>query len=322
MEETVTDPNGTASGPRVLFLGMQGAFSYIPLLTLLAAGVEVAAVLIPADGPAVDASAEAPIWQEPPRSPPRASRSTLPVLTPYHEPSIVSLAWEWQIPLLVVARERDARTLAALAACAPDAICLACWPRRVPDALLSLGHLGWLNVHPSLLPLHRGPVPLFWTLRHGDAQAGVTVHLMDATLDGGDILAQEPVPIPDGISGDELERRCAEVGGRLLVASVRALASGRAERELQPTGAGSYEPAPTPADYLVTSDRPARWAFNFIRGAAHWGGPSVVEVAGRRFAVRAALDYTPVGALEATYRVDGHTLWLQCAPGILRVALE
>lgn len=304
--------------PRVLFLGMRGEFSRLPLAALLAAGVDVRAVLVPGeDG---DARSDAPPMQQLIYQPP--PRSTLPLLTRAHESSIVTLAWERGVPVLELRRERAPAVAPALAAYQPDALCVACWPRRLPASLLALGRLGGLNLHPALLPLHRGPAPLFWTLRHGDTQAGITVHLMDATLDGGDILAQEPIALPDGISGAELEQRCAEVGGQLLAETVFALAGGRARRTPQPLGAGSYEPWPTPADLVITRDHSARWAFNFIRGAAHWAGPLVIVVARRRFVVRAALDYTSTGTVAGGYRLAGEELWLGCMPGVLHATIE
>lgn len=308
--------------PGVLFLGMRGQFSLAPLLALLAAGIAVRAVVMPAErgGP----------W--PPDAPPLRQhllrpvpRSTLPLLTPYQQQSIASLAGERGIPVLEVARQRDPAVpaaLAALAAYEPDILCVACWPHRLPPALLAVPRLGALNLHPSLLPAHRGPAPLFWTFRHGEHQTGATIHLMDETLDGGDILAQAALDVADGITGAELERQCAELGGRLMVDCARALAAGAAHPRAQTGNAASYEPWPSPEDFIVTPEHPARWAFNFLRGAAYWGGSLTIAVAGQRFIVRGALDYTAEGTLDAPYRQSGSELWLPCAPGILHAEVE
>ncbi len=310
--------DGSPHPMRVLFFGMRGVFSRAPLAALLAAGMDVRAVLLPGDADEGE-DADPPVRCLRPRP---TAGSTLPLLTPYHEPSIASLAWEREIPVLQLLRERDPRTIATLAAFVPEVACVACWPRRLPPPLLALPHAGFLNLHPSLLPAHRGPAPLFWTLRHSDALAGVTVHLMDESLDGGDILAQEALDLPSGVTGAALEERCAELGGRLLVATLADLAADAAHPIPQPAGAGSYEPWPTPSDFVVTPDRPARWAFDFLRAASHWGGPPTIAVAGQTFAVRAALGFAPDGELGEAYRRQGSELWLQCAPGVLRVAVD
>jgi methionyl-tRNA formyltransferase len=318
MRRTTTGQAGKhLSGLRTAFMGMRGDFSRLPLETLLAGGADIRAVLVPVEGGDRSEGSAAVRRLEPQRP----ARSALPLLTPYVEPSVISLAWEHDILVLEVARERGAETIRALSALDLDVVCVACWPKRLPEPFLAAPRLGCLNLHPSLLPLHRGPAPLFWTLRHGDERAGVTVHVMDRSLDGGDILARAEVELPDGISGEQLERRCAEVGGQLLIETLGALGAGSATREPQHAGKGSYEPWPQEPDFVVTPDRPARWAFNFIRGATHWGRPPVVCVAGQRFPIRAALSWNVRSTLGAPLRQSGDELWLQCSPGVLHARL-
>jgi methionyl-tRNA formyltransferase len=74
-----------------------------------------------------------------------------------------------------------------------------CWgfPWKLPPEALEAPRLGCINQHPALLPRHRGPLPLAWALREGDAAFGLTWHRMDADLDTGAILAQTTVPIDD-----------------------------------------------------------------------------------------------------------------------------
>ena len=76
---------------------------------------------------------------------------------------------------------------------------LTCWgfPWKIPQAALEVPRFGSINLHPALLPRHRGPIPLAWALREGDAHWGSTWHRMDAELDTGGILAQTSIPIED-----------------------------------------------------------------------------------------------------------------------------
>jgi|FEC22Drversion2_1045045.scaffolds.fasta_scaffold00798_6 Formyl transferase len=63
-----------------------------------------------------------------------------------------------------------------------------------------------LNVHPALLPAHRGPCPSFWSLAAGDAHSGVTVHrIVDEAIDAGPILSARSRPLPHGVSMGELD---------------------------------------------------------------------------------------------------------------------
>lgn len=319
---------------RVLFFGMPCAFSYAPLAALLASPLAVAAVVVPGRrAPRTARAQTSPAWAA---ARPRADAPgmpagvrvlpppDLPLLAPGQERALVYLAWARRIPVLQVANLADAATVAALAGYRPDVIAVACFPWRLPPAVLALPRLGALNVHPSLLPAGRGPAPLFWTFRLGERRTGVTVHLMTDELDAGDILLQEALEVPEGIAGLDLEERCAEVGGRLLVEAIRALAGGTAVRRPQDPAAASYHPWPPPADLVVDPDRPAGWAFGFIRGVASLGYQPVVHCEGERLGVEEALGYEPDGVLGQPCLRRGHELRLQCTPGVLhlRLALE
>jgi methionyl-tRNA formyltransferase len=74
-----------------------------------------------------------------------------------------------------------------------------CWgfPWRIPLPALEVPRLGSINLHPAMLPRHRGPVPLAWAIREDDPHYGLTWHRMDADLDTGGILAQATVPMED-----------------------------------------------------------------------------------------------------------------------------
>jgi len=77
----------------------------------------------------------------------------------------------------------------------PDAIVAVGLNRVVPASMLGRGRAAWINVHLGLLPRHRGPAPLFWALHDGDAETGVSVHMMVERVDAGAILAQTRRPI-------------------------------------------------------------------------------------------------------------------------------
>ncbi len=96
----------------------------------------------------------------------------------------------------------------------------------VREPALSAPPKGWLNYHSALLPRHRGRQPLFWALLAGEPEVGVTVHLMDAGLDSGPILAQAMVPVAPGDSLDDLYRKTIAVGPPLLARLTRELLTG------------------------------------------------------------------------------------------------
>ncbi len=114
-----------------------------------------------------------------------------------------------------------------------DLFALASYGRILPQALLDLPKLGALNVHPSLLPRYRGATPIQNALRNGDSETGVTIMLMDAGMDTGDIVLQERVAIePDDTYGS-LHDRLALYGGELLGEALDLATKGRIPRRPQ-----------------------------------------------------------------------------------------
>lgn len=121
----------------------------------------------------------------------------------------------------------DAELFARIAACAPDLIVLAGFMRVLSPAVLEPWAGRILNIHPSLLPRHRGLATHRKVLAAGDHEHGASVHFVTAELDGGPVLAQARIPVPAGITAEALGERVLEQEHRLLPACVALLASGR-----------------------------------------------------------------------------------------------
>jgi phosphoribosylglycinamide formyltransferase-1 len=86
---------------------------------------------------------------------------------------------------------------------------------RFPDRIV--------NVHPSLLPAFPGAHAVEEALAAGVAETGATVHLVDAGVDTGPVLVQEPVPVRDDDTPETLHARIQLVEHRLLPTAVRSL---------------------------------------------------------------------------------------------------
>ena len=85
----------------------------------------------------------------------------------------------------------------------------------------------FVNVHPSLLPYYRGPVPAYWCLQNGETQTGFTFHRITPRIDAGEILYQEIVPIFRADTAGELDVRIAEAGAAIFYSLLTAMASDR-----------------------------------------------------------------------------------------------
>jgi methionyl-tRNA formyltransferase len=296
---------------RVIFFGALCAFSTAPLQLLLEAGHDLCAVMI-SSGRSISGR---PITL---LSPPQLT--PIPIVDTAASPSIVSIAWQHQIPIYHINRLSAAETVDTLARLQADVACVACFPKRIPPALLGVPRRGFLNVHPSLLPRYRGPYPLFWMLRHGDRRFGVTIHFMDEQLDTGDIAAQAEVDLPDGVSGEEADSTLSQYSAELLLDVLRQLETGRLARRAQPAG-GTYFPVPHDSDFGIDTAWPAQRAFNFMRGTDEWQRPYSIEVAGQRFMLKQTLLYSSREVLDRPYRLLGEQIDIQFSPGVLRALI-
>jgi methionyl-tRNA formyltransferase len=136
---------------------------------------------------------------------------------------LVQCAAAAMLPVLALRRMRHLIVHTTLQDLNLDLVCVACWPWRIPPALLALPRLGWLNSHPALLPALRGPAPLAEALQRGMRETGVTIHWMDAGFDTGDITLQAPLPLAEGMRLDEAEEQAAVLGAQLMAEALMRL---------------------------------------------------------------------------------------------------
>jgi phosphoribosylaminoimidazolecarboxamide formyltransferase/IMP cyclohydrolase len=139
-----------------------------------------------------------------------------------------ALAWaaEQGIDTALVPGGDDEALADTLARLEPDVVVLAGYMRLVGAKVLAAFAGRILNTHPSLLPAFPGPHAVRDALAHGAKVTGVTVHLVDETLDGGPIVAQEAVAILPGDDETTLHDRIRAVEHRLLPRVVAQVVAG------------------------------------------------------------------------------------------------
>lgn len=96
----------------------------------------------------------------------------------------------------------------------------------LPQTLIDHFPQGVINIHYSLLPKYRGASPVEGALLSGETETGVAIQQMVYTLDAGDVLASETVPIQDEETTRELRPRLVAVGADLLVSVLPAFEEG------------------------------------------------------------------------------------------------
>jgi methionyl-tRNA formyltransferase len=153
---------------------------------------------------------------------------------------VKQLALSQGLDVVQIEKFKVAGTVEKLAALMPELIVVAAFGLLLPPGVLNLPKLGCLNVHPSLLPRHRGASPIAAAILRGDEKTGVTIMLLDAGMDTGPILHQREVPISNEDTTGSLGVKLAKVGAQLLMETLPLWIEGRIKPRPQDDGAASY----------------------------------------------------------------------------------
>lgn len=188
----------------------------------------------------------------------------------------------------------------------PDLLVTWGFPWRLSDSVLAIPEFGSINFHASLLPRHRGPIPLAWTVRMADEEYGITWHRMDVAYDAGAILAQRSTPaMIDDTSTDVVPRICT-MGLRML-GTVMDRVIAREPGDPQPL-TGASEEGFFEVDYVkFDTNQTARSLYNQVRAwtfvprSSTIIGP-IMEFGGRRVRILKASLNEP----------NGHGLRVEC----------
>jgi methionyl-tRNA formyltransferase len=175
--------------PSVVFMGSP-EFS-LPVLRMLARHYQVAGVVTQPDRP-------------------KGRGQTLT------SPPVKVQALELGLPVIQPRRLREPEAMEQLQAWQPDLIVVAAFGQILPPEVLSLPRFGCINIHPSLLPRHRGAAPVVSTILAGDAWGGVSIMRMDEGLDTGPILTRAQVLVRSDDTTASLSERLSLVAAHML----------------------------------------------------------------------------------------------------------
>lgn len=245
---------------RILFFGNErlatGVSTIVPTLrALLAAGYDVAAVVV----------AQGEQGQ---------SRRT-------RQLEVKQVAVEHNIPVIAPADLDEAAS--ELASFDAKAAVLIAYGNLVPQAILDLFPVGIINVHPSLLPLHRGSTPLESVILEGAAETGVSLMRLASKMDAGPIYAQEKIELKGSETKQELADKLSVIGSKLVIEHLPAILSGSLRPTPQDEAAASYDELITKAagqlDWSKTAvrlEREIRAYSGWPRSRARLGSTEVI----------------------------------------------
>lgn len=271
------------ASPRIVFVGRRCDLSAIPLQGLIQGDINVVACLIPARRLPGQT-------REPVRLLPPSRLRRLPLLAVAPTTSIDQLTSEQQLSLYEITDACSEQLSSLLQQLEPDLLVVSCFPWRIAATILESARFGAINVHPSLLPRHRGPDPLFWTFQLGEAETGVSIHLMTDELDAGPIIEQLSLPLAAPVNGAKVEQRLAGMAASILPDIARRLAAGDVEPVAQDASQASYERWPEDDDLCLSPNWPADRVLRFVTGVVSLGYRPLIDIDGEMQEVERAVS--------------------------------
>ena len=228
-------------------------------------------------------------------------------------------AEELGIPTLTPAKLTPLEEIERFRARRADLVVLAAYGLLLPPPFLFEPRFGAVNVHPSLLPRHRGASPVAAAILAGDAETGATLMAMDEGLDTGPMLAQRSIALSGGERTPELTTRLFALGAEMLEETLPRYVAGEVAPSPQPQEGATYAPRLTKADGEIVWDEPAALIERKTRAYDPWPG-TATRWEGWRLAVTAASAAPNAGGLEpGRTRRDGDGVLVGTGEGALRL---
>lgn len=157
----------------------------------------------------------------------------------------------------------------------PDLFVVASYGKLIPDSWLKIPTCAALNIHPSLLPKHRGAAPIPWQILEGDKETGVSIAEVTPKLDAGDLFCQLRIPLGKEETSESLTRRLAELSQRALQGTLLQAEQNQLKRTPQNEREATYARKLTKEDSALNLADPAIKLERKIRAFHPWPGAHI-----------------------------------------------
>jgi methionyl-tRNA formyltransferase len=283
---------GQAVKPKLLFFGNErlatGVSTTAPTLkALIDEGYEIAAVVV--------AQNEA-----------RPSRKERRL-------EVAEVAEEHNIPLISPIPLHEAKD--KLAKFGAEAAILVAYGRIIPQEVIDIFPKGIVNIHPSLLPLHRGPTPIESVILHGEKETGVSLMKLVTQMDAGPVFAQETVLLRGNETKQMLADQLLNIGKDMLLQYLPDILDDTLKPSEQDNTRATKDGLITKEDSELDFEKPAIELDRQVRAYAGW--PRSRALIGTTEVIITEAHAEDVNGLAGTLWLDGGELALHCSEGTL-----
>ncbi|MDR1487819.1 MAG: methionyl-tRNA formyltransferase [Deltaproteobacteria bacterium] len=190
-------------------------------------------------------------------------------------------------PIAIAARQADVKvyetddvnsqeSLNIIEQSKPDLLVVAAYGHILGKKLINLCSVPPINIHPSLLPRHRGPAPVNWTLISGDAVCGVSICYIEPKIDSGPVLLKKSLPVPEGLGAAAIQERLSHIGAELLMEAIEKIKDDSIAPVVQDENLATTNRLLTKNDGLINFNNSANTLMHLINGVDPWPGAQAV----------------------------------------------
>ena len=165
---------------------------------------------------------------------------------------------------------REDADVQALRELKPDVVAVVAYGRILPQRVLDIAPLGFINIHASLLPAYRGSAPYQWAVLDGLKKSGVSAMYLCREMDAGDVIDTAETPIGENETAGQLLDKLALLGADLLSKTLAAVGNGTAVATPQDESRVSYAPMLDKSMCPIDFSKTAQQVHNHVRGLHPW----------------------------------------------------
>lgn len=147
---------------------------------------------------------------------------------------------------------------------------LVAYGKIVPQRVIDVFPRGIINIHPSLLPLHRGPIPLESVILNGEHKTGVSVMQLVKAMDAGPVYGQRELVLSGAETKQELADKLLYMGSEMVIKLLPDILNGKLAGQIQDERKATYDKLLNKEDGIIDWSKPAIQIEREIRAFAGW----------------------------------------------------
>ncbi|HET9174679.1 MAG TPA: methionyl-tRNA formyltransferase [Candidatus Saccharimonadales bacterium] len=194
---------------------------------------------------------------------------------------------------------------------------LVAYGKIVPQAIIDIFPKGIINIHPSLLPKHRGPTPLESAILSNDKETGVSLMSLAADMDAGPVYAQETILLNGSESKQQLADQLLEIGANMLVQYLPDILSNKLTATPQDNSQATYDKKISKDAGRLDWNKPAEELVREVRAYAGW--PKCRALLANMELIVTAAHALQGNGLPGSMWLEGREFGVFCNPGILAI---